>query len=143
VPQLGGSLSLHVVRRERFRPQIVLEREQPACEAVIDFQPIVTQQIALIVAIRLRLRARPGNRLGVERCQVTRLEHRRRRPVAQLAAQRELRVEPVVALMRGQGRAGKALVAADRREVERTQPTARAYGIVAAAAGEARRRVRR
>ena len=106
---LSKILPLHVVRRQRFGAEIVLERKQPGLEVMIDLQPIVAEQIVLVVEIRQRVRPGAGNGLRRERREVAELQHRRRCSVDFLGAQRNLRVEPIVALMRRERRAGKAL----------------------------------
>ena len=137
VLQFGGHLSLNVVGGEGFGSQIVFERQQSAWKTMIDFQPIVAEQIALVVEIGLRALTGSRNRLGVERREMAELQRGGRRAVEPLVTERQLCVEAVVGLMGPQRRARKTLVAAQQRKIER----AHAAGVVLfTSAYETRRR---
>src|SRR5581483_3392771 len=68
-------------------------------------------------------------------------EHRRWCAVELFVAQRNLRIESIVRLMRGERRTGEALVAAERSQV--VGIGSRGHRVVASASGKARRGVRR
>ena len=108
---------------------------------MVDFEPIVAQQIALIVEILRRLGSRAGNRLRPHRCQMAELKDRRRRAVDELASQRNLRIESIVALVLAGQRAGKALEAAGSFVVVERRERATGVDGVIAATGESRRRI--
>ena len=47
--RFGHDLALNVVGGQRLGTDIVLEREQSFVQVMVDFQPIVTEKIALVV----------------------------------------------------------------------------------------------
>ena len=139
--RFGDDLPLNVIRGQVFSLQIILKREHAAGEMMVDFDPIVAQQIALIVEILPRLGSRAGNRLRPHRCQMAVLKDRRRRPIDELASQRNLRIESHVALVLASQRAGKALEAAGSFVVVERRERATGVDGVIAATGESRRRI--
>ena len=82
---------------------------------MVDLEPVVAQRVALIIKVRLGAFAGSVDRLRVDRREMAQQQHRRGRTVQFLVAQRHLRVESVVRLVRREVSAGETLVSAEER----------------------------
>src|SRR5580700_9279655 len=60
---LGDYLTLDVVGRERFLVNVVFERERAVAKTVIDLEPVVAQQVPLVVQVLQSVGSRTGDRL--------------------------------------------------------------------------------